>query len=371
MPNLFKIFIAYAREDEEFLSQLRKHFKPLEISNQAQIWYDGKILPGEDWEEAIKINIQNADLILLLISSDSIASDYFFNTEVKKALKRRIEGNVSVVPFILRPCQWQSTPLGKLQALPKNAKPITSWTNRDEAYEDATQKIAELIENYGAKEEIKELKNQILLLEREALEMEIKILRAQMNPHFLFNSMNSIKALILNSEVQKAADYLTKFSLMLRSILTNSEKQKIRLADEINSVRLYIELESVRLTDYFNYGIYIDSNIDANLVRVPPFILQPFVENAIWWGLLPKKSGIKKLNINIIRNGDFLFFEIEDNGVGIKKVYDEKRKSYGIDLIRKRIQMLHEENYLEIIYLQDHNHKAIGIKVIVNLYAPE
>jgi len=109
MPNLFKIFIAYSREDEEYLSQLRKHFKPLEISNQAQIWYDGKILPGEDWEEVIKDNIQNADMILLLllISSDSIASDYFYNTEVKKALeRRRIEGNVSVVPFILRPCNW-------------------------------------------------------------------------------------------------------------------------------------------------------------------------------------------------------------------------------------------------------------------------
>lgn len=224
------------------------------------------------------------------------------------------------------------------------------------------------IEEAAKKTELEKLKNQVL-------EVEMKVFRAQMNPHFLFNSLNSIKSLILKTKEKEAAAYLSKFSTLLRSILNNSEKQKIKLSEEIEALRLYIELESLRFDSDFNYQIQIDKNIDSSFIRIPPLILQPFVENAIWWGLLPKTSGSLKLNINIIRNNDFLFFEIEDNGVGRKKAstLPEKhnQKSMGIKITKKRIQLLHPKNNVEIFDLVDDRQEALGTKVVIRLFAPE
>jgi len=229
-------------------------------------------------------------------------------------------------------------------------------------------KAQALIEEEAKKTELEKLKNQVL-------EVEMKALRAQMNPHFLFNSLNSIKSLILQTKEEEASAYLSKFSTLLRSILNYSEKQKIKLSEEIEALRLYIELESLRFDSDFNYQIQIDKTIDGSFIRIPPLILQPFAENAIWHGLLPIKEGQHKLNINIIRKKDFLFFEIEDNGVGRKKASTlpkkENEKSMGIDITKKRIQLLHPENDIEIIDLVDNNQQALGTKVVIKLFAPE
>jgi len=225
-----------------------------------------------------------------------------------------------------------------------------------------------LLKEQAKKTELEKLKNQVM-------EVEMIALRAQMNPHFLFNSLNSIKSLILKTKEKEASQYLSKFSTLLRSILNNSEKQKIKLSEEIEALHLYIELESLRFSSNFNYQIQIDKTIDSSFIRIPPLLLQPFVENAIWHGLLPKTSGNSKLNINIIRNSDFLYFEIEDNGVGRKKAATlpkkEKEKSYGIEITKKRIQLLHPENDIEIIDLVDNNQQALGTKVVIKLFAPE
>lgn len=228
-------------------------------------------------------------------------------------------------------------------------------------------------ENYIIKEQAK--KTAIAKLETQVLDVEMKALKAQMNPHFLFNSLNSIKSLILKTKEKEASEYLSKFSTLLRSILNNSEKQKIRLNEEIEALKLYTDLEALRFASDFNYQIQMDKTIDSSFIRIPPLLLQPFVENAIWHGLLPKTSGNPKLNINIIRKEDFLFFEIEDNGVGRKKAAtlpkQENEKSMGIDITKRRIQLLHEENDIEIIDLVDHQQKALGTKVVIKLYAPE
>jgi len=164
---------------------------------------------------------------------------------------------------------------------------------------------------------------------------------------------------------------------LLRSILNNSEKQRIKLSEEIEALCLYIDLEALRFASNFNYQIQIDKTIDSSFIRIPipPLLLQPFVENAIWHGLLPKTSGDSKLNINVIRKEDFLFFEIEDNGVGRKKAATlpktENQKSMGIGITKKRIQLLHDENDIEIIDLVDNNQLALGTKVVIKLYAPE
>ena len=215
----------------------------------------------------------------------------------------------------------------------------------------------------------------IARLEVQVVEQELKALRAQMNPHFLFNTMNSIKGIIIKKEVKKASEYLTKLSSLIRAILSNSEKKNIPLSNELEALQLYIDLESLRFTSNFNCRFKVDKQIDQDFTRIPPLVLQPFVENAIWHGLIPKTSDPKSLSINIFRQGDFIICEIEDNGVGRKKAdennKEKKHKSMGISITQKRIQLLHTDNNIRIIDLVNQDKKALGTKVILKLYAPE
>ncbi len=137
MPNEqdnIKIFIAYSRKDEEFLSELRVFLHPLEQNKGVDIWYDGEIVPGETWEDTIRKAIHEADIILLLASPNSLASEYFYDNEVKHALERHRTQTCTVIPVILRPCGWEDTELAALQVLPKDGVPVSVWSNRDQAY---------------------------------------------------------------------------------------------------------------------------------------------------------------------------------------------------------------------------------------------
>ena len=127
--------------------------------------------------------------------------------------------------------------------------------------------------------------------EKELLEMEARALRAQMNPHFIFNCMNSIKSLIQKNDQDKAVTYLTTFSKLIRTIFQNSDKREITLYDEIETCKLYTQLESMRFGNKFNYHFKVDETIDLKSVQVPALIIQPFIENAIWHGIMPKENG--------------------------------------------------------------------------------
>ncbi|PHN02189.1 sensor histidine kinase [Flavilitoribacter nigricans] len=214
----------------------------------------------------------------------------------------------------------------------------------------------------------------IAKLELQVAELETKAFRSQMNPHFLSNALNSIKGIVLKNETEDAAGYITKFSTLIRTILNNSEKKLVPLSKELEALKLYIELESLRFTNKFDYQIQVGKNVDQDFVRIPPLILQPFVENAIWHGLLPKNDDLKKLKVNIFRKDDFIICEIEDNGVG-RKITEEKEKegheSMGIDITKKRLQLLNTLNELYIIDLENDERMALGTKVIIQLYTPE
>lgn len=147
MSKPVEIFIAYSRKDTTLLDEFRVHLKPLERAGKVQIWYDGEIEPGAVWEEAIKKHLHNSHIILLLVSANAIASDYFYDKEVSDALERHRQGKASVVPMIMRPCTWDATPLAELQAIPKNGKPVTSWNDRDEAYSDAAKSLWNMVNN--------------------------------------------------------------------------------------------------------------------------------------------------------------------------------------------------------------------------------
>jgi len=146
MPQPLQIFIAYARKDAALLDELRIHLRPLERTKRAIIWYDGNIEPGAVWEDAIKKNLHAAEIILLLLSAHAIDSDYFYEKEMADALERHARGEARVVPLIIKPCAWKATPLAKLQALPKDAKPVSSWNDRDDAWNDAVEALLVLIE---------------------------------------------------------------------------------------------------------------------------------------------------------------------------------------------------------------------------------
>ncbi len=135
------VFIAYSREDTDYLKKLRKYLMPLHRDKEIKIWYDGEIVPGAVWEKEINTHLYNADVILLLVSANSLASDYFYNKEVKDALERHESNDAIVVPVILRACLWEQTPLKKLQALPKDAKPISGWKDEADAYTNIAQGI--------------------------------------------------------------------------------------------------------------------------------------------------------------------------------------------------------------------------------------
>jgi tetratricopeptide (TPR) repeat protein len=141
VPTPLKLFYSYAHEDEELRDELKKHLTLLHREGVISEWHDRAIVPGQEWDEEIKTQLDEADIILLLVSPDFLASDYIHRVELTRALERHDRGEAVVIPVILRQCQWQRTPLAKLQALPKNARPIKRWKDRDEAFDDVAEGI--------------------------------------------------------------------------------------------------------------------------------------------------------------------------------------------------------------------------------------
>ncbi len=142
-----KVFISYARKDESFKDELIKHLKPLVRDNTIQIWYDALITPGKNWDEEIKIHIQEAQIIILLISADFMASDYIYDVEISKSLDRSRKRENIIVPVIIRPTSYLSLEINKYQALPKDGKPISTWTDKDEAWMDVTRSLEKLFDS--------------------------------------------------------------------------------------------------------------------------------------------------------------------------------------------------------------------------------
>jgi tetratricopeptide (TPR) repeat protein len=175
-------------------------------------------------------------------------------------------------------------------------------------------------------------------------DLQAQALRAQMNPHFIFNSLNSIQFLISRQETSKAIDYLSKFALLLRKVMDNSEKNFIPLSDEIELLNLYLQLESLRFDGSFAY--HIDVQVDnPNAHQVPPLVVQPYIENAILHGLMPK-TGNRQLHIRFSQQPHLLLCEIQDNGIGrTAAMENSKRKrklfnSKGMNYTDQRIKVM-------------------------------
>ena len=147
MAERINVFLAYAHEDEKLLERLKRHLSPLIRPGLIDVWYDRVINAGEEWQQEIKERLDNAHLILLLVSPNFVSSDYCYRVEMRRAIERHERGEARVIPIILRPVIWQSTPFGKLQALPKDAKPVTKWPSHDDGFFDIVSSLKQVIEN--------------------------------------------------------------------------------------------------------------------------------------------------------------------------------------------------------------------------------
>ncbi|HYT45669.1 MAG TPA: TIR domain-containing protein, partial [Methylomirabilota bacterium] len=142
-----KIFVCYAHEDEDLLKKLKSHLQPFQRQGLIELWHDREITAGKEWKREIDLQLNNAQIILILVSPDFMASDYCYGIEMKRAMEKHEHGEAQVIPIILRHVTWQTTPLGKLQALPTDAEPITSstWQSIDEALLDVAKGLQKVI----------------------------------------------------------------------------------------------------------------------------------------------------------------------------------------------------------------------------------
>ena len=194
---------------------------------------------------------------------------------------------------------------------------------------------------------------------------ELKTLKAQINPHFLFNALNSIQSHILSDEKNVAEGYLVKYGKLMRKILDHSNELTVTLHDELEALNLYVELEQLRVKQGFDLELEIAENIDRYLVQVPSMVIQPFIENAIWHGVSQlDHKGLIKLTFE--EKEDWIEVRIHDNGVGFdtKAGYSSDHVSKGVELVRERLELL-KESVGEESVLEVESEEGKGTEVIL------
>jgi hypothetical protein len=221
-----------------------------------------------------------------------------------------------------------------------------------------------------------ELSKSLALYEQQLTQLEMQVLRTQMSPHFMFNCLSSINWLILKKDTDAASDYLNRFSQLIRMVLKYSQYSSINLANEIKMLELYLDMESLRFDHSFQYTIKIPDDLNIHSLTVPPLLLQPFCENAIWHGLL-QKEGNRELKIEFVGQEDNLYCTITDNGVGRKKakelktVKDHDHQSIGLKVTSERLSIFNEEKNvqtsLEIEDLINVTGDAVGTRVSIRI----
>lgn len=237
---------------------------------------------------------------------------------------------------------------------------------------------AEKIASLKAKNILAIQENRLKELDQQMIETRLSAIRAQMNPHFLFNSLNAIQECIISEKYDAAYEYLSRFSKLLRLVLNHSEKNFISLKEELETIQLYLSLEELRFNHTFTYEIVVNDDIETDDIMVPSLLLQPFVENAIWHGLI-NKQGIKKLKLSFKEEKNMIKCIIEDNGIGRKRsawIKEQKLganqfSSKGTMLSEKRIQILNQQfsnmAQIETIDHYDQGQRSMGTSVIITL----
>lgn len=213
--------------------------------------------------------------------------------------------------------------------------------------------------------------------EKQIAESEMSALRAQMNPHFIFNVLNSINRYILMSDGETASRYLTQFARLIRLVLENSKTAKVPLEADMEALKLYINMEKLRFLDKFDYKLNIDEEIDQQFTQIPPLLIQPYVENAIWHGLMQKEDGGMLIISLQLENETLLSVTIEDNGIGrtnsalLKSKTALNHKSFGLQMTRDRISIVNRlygiQTAVKIEDLYDADGEPSGTRVTLTI----
>lgn len=221
---------------------------------------------------------------------------------------------------------------------------------------------------------IKQRENYLLT---KSLETEQEALSLQITPHFLFNALNSIQNLFQQKKSENAVLHLANFALLMRRILHNVKLRSVFLSNEIKTLELYLDLEVLRFNDQFEYQINYGPEVNVDFIRIPPMMIQPFIENSIWHGILNKPNQKGKVTINVNITFNYLVIEVEDDGVGRAKAALAKKnvfpykKSTGLKSIKRRMEVLNEMYNtalsFDIIDLINKEKQVIGTKVIINI----
>jgi LytS/YehU family sensor histidine kinase len=223
--------------------------------------------------------------------------------------------------------------------------------------------------------ELLEAEKQKLKHEKELLELEAKALRAQMNPHFIFNCLNSIKSLIQENRNDQGVAYLTTFSKLIRVLFNNADKKEITLYDEIETCKLYLQLEAMRFDAIFSHSVNVDKDIDLKSIFVPALIIQPFIENAIWHGIVPKETG-GTVMLNVVRENGAVQIIVDDDGIGREASLQNKSRSgithqsKGVNLTQARLELdsllQQRKARLETMDKKDEHGTATGTRVTLS-----
>jgi putative methionine-R-sulfoxide reductase with GAF domain len=207
--------------------------------------------------------------------------------------------------------------------------------------------LAHRIEKMHAENMMREREIELIQLHADLATYQLTALRAQMNPHFIFNALNSIQQFVLQGNADEANKYLARFSKLQREILHHCDQHLITLEKEMEMLQLYLQLEQLRFQGHFDFSIEVDDDIDASEIRIPPMLLQPFVENAIWHGLMPGKEQ-RQVRISFQPEGDHLLLcMVQDNGIGREAAARNRKgsghESKGLLLVNERLRILQQQ----------------------------
>lgn len=207
-------------------------------------------------------------------------------------------------------------------------------------------------------------------------ELEQMALRAQMNPHFIFNCLNSIQQFVYDKDIHTANRFISGFAKLVRQTLDNSSKSTISIADEVEYLNSYLTLEKIRFENKFDYHITVDPAIKQEEYKIPVMLLQPYVENSIRHGIRYKKDGLGQINIHFTAEGNFIHCSIEDNGIGREKAKELKSRQHieyqskGMLLTRERVEAInknmHDKISIQVIDLKKENGEAAGTKILMH-----
>jgi tetratricopeptide (TPR) repeat protein len=328
---------------------LRNHVIPVANRNETALYYQIR---------AIEMARKTKDIEMLSKQLYGLHDIYLKQNKYKKALEAYKE-HVVINDSALSNKEKNEIELKQLQFENEKEKAVleerhNAEVNREKDKKKVAITVALLIVIASAfvfifyrKRQVSKAKQQEAELKAEIADTEMKVMRLQMNPHFIFNSLNSISDYIRRNNAGEADEYLSKFARVMRMTLENSEQQAISLQDDLKALELYMQLETKRLNDKFTYEIKVADDIDKENTLVPPMIFQPFVENSIWHGI-SKKEGKGHILITISKEGEMLHCTIDDDGIGrqqsalISEGINKEKQSLGMKITKARIDMLNK-----------------------------